>query len=92
VCSPNRILVESDINDVDKCSERTWDMLQIVAQVKGWNIEDKWVEEIEEGKWGAVRKLEENWKAFKRGNHVPFRTTRRRVAKEWDSDSSDEFE
>jgi hypothetical protein len=80
VCSPDRILVESDIDDIDKCSERTWQMLQIVAQIKGWHIEDKWMEEIEEGQWGAVRKLEENWKTFKRGNHIPFpRNSRRRV-------------
>jgi hypothetical protein len=44
-------------------------MLQIVAQIKGWHLEDKWAEEIEEGQWGAVRKLEENWNAFKRGKH-----------------------
>lgn len=66
ICSPDRILVESDFNDVDKCSERTWDMIQSIAAVKGWHIEEEWMDNLEETDWGAVRKLEENWCAFRR--------------------------
>lgn len=43
-------------------------MLTTVAEIKGWHVEDQWDEKIEENKWGAVRKLEENWKAFQRGD------------------------
>jgi len=65
-CSPGRILVESDFNEVDKCTERTWDMVQSVAAIKGWHTEEKWMDNLEECDWGVVRKLEENWFTFKR--------------------------
>lgn len=68
-CSPNRILVESDYNDVDECTENTWNMVLTVAEVKGWHVEDDWVDDLEEGKWGTVRRLEQNWKTFQEGNH-----------------------
>lgn len=44
-------------------------MVLIVAEVKGWQVEDKW-DVIEETEWGVVRRLEDNWKIFKRGCHV----------------------
>jgi len=86
-CSPQRILVESDFNDIDMCTERTWDMLRTIAEVKGWAVEDgEWDDDVDEPQWGAVRRLEENWKAFKRGNHViPIKTPK---TKEWDSEDS----
>jgi hypothetical protein len=65
-CSPGRILVESDFNDIDKCAERTWDIVQAIAAVKGWRVEEKWVDNLDESDWGAVRRLEENWFAFRR--------------------------
>jgi len=65
-CSPKRILVESDFDDINMCSDRTWDMLKIVAEVKGWYVEEEWIHDLEESKWGAVRKLEANWFVFKR--------------------------
>jgi len=64
-CESNRILVESDYYDVDMCAERTWDMLETVAEVKGWHVEEEWVNDLEESQWGVVHKLEENWFAFK---------------------------
>ncbi|KIM47473.1 hypothetical protein M413DRAFT_22133 [Hebeloma cylindrosporum] len=59
-CSPNRILVESDYHDITKCTSQTWDMIKIVAEVKGWPIETEWVDgdQLEEEKWGVVRRLE----------------------------------
>jgi Tat protein secretion system quality control protein TatD with DNase activity len=69
-CSPDRILVESDFNDVNKCTERTWDMIQSIAAVKGWHVEEEWIENLAESDWGAVRKLEENWFAFKRNRVI----------------------
>jgi len=69
-CSPSRILVESDYYDIHHCAERTWEMVLIVAEVKGWQVEDAWDDIVEETEWGAVRRLEDNWKIFKRGCHV----------------------
>jgi hypothetical protein len=44
-------------------------MIQTIAEVKGWTVEEDWVEELREEDWGVVQRLEENWKAFKAGNH-----------------------
>ena len=52
--------------------QRTWDMLRIVAEVKGWPVEKTW-EEVEESQWGVVRRLENNWRRFVQGNHVRAR-------------------
>lgn len=68
-CSSERLLVESDYNDVNMCMPKTWDMLQIVAEIKGWTLETDWQDALPEEDWGAVRKLEANWHAFKTGNH-----------------------
>jgi len=58
--------VESDIDNIDHCAERTWDMLRTIAEIKGWRVEDEWEDDLEESQWGAVRKLHENWKRFQR--------------------------
>lgn len=68
-CSPDRLLVESDYNNVDMCTERTWEMIKIVAEVKGWPLEEVWADDLDKSKWGAVRKLEENWFSFRRNHH-----------------------
>lgn len=70
-CSPNRILVESDYNDINMVTSQTWDMVKIIADVRGWPLETEWIDslEFEEKDWGAVRRLEENWNKFKAGNH-----------------------
>ncbi|TCD64062.1 hypothetical protein EIP91_004570 [Steccherinum ochraceum] len=72
-CSPTRILVESDFNDIRPCAMRTWDMLCTVAEVKGWSVEEQWDDEAPDDRetWGAVRRLEENWKRFEKGGHLP---------------------
>ncbi|KAJ4002267.1 hypothetical protein F5050DRAFT_1559054 [Lentinula boryana] len=70
VCDPLRILVESDYNDVDMCTEQTWDMVRTVADVKGWPIETEWNEDNDHSsERGTVRRLEENWLRFKAGHH-----------------------
>ncbi|KAL0576710.1 Cut9-interacting protein scn1 [Marasmius crinis-equi] len=87
-CTADRILVESDFNDVSMCTERTWEMLKIVADVKGWTLETEWSDDVDESDWGAVHKLERNWKAFQTGNHTPVGTRKKkREVKEWLSDS-----
>lgn len=70
-CSPTRLLTESDYNNVDMCTPQVLQILELMAEVKGWRIEDEWVEDLEEAEWGAVRRLAENWKTFKRGDHSP---------------------
>ncbi|PSR71090.1 hypothetical protein PHLCEN_2v13059 [Hermanssonia centrifuga] len=77
-CSPNRILVESDYNDAIHVTGQTWDMLQTIAEVKGWTVEESWVLEQDAAKWGAVRRLEENWKVFQAGRHQPQKRKDRR--------------
>ncbi|KAG1773005.1 hypothetical protein EDD22DRAFT_308366 [Suillus occidentalis] len=82
-CSPRRILVESDCHKIEDCAQRTWDMVLIVAEVKGWPVESSWEEVVDESQQGVVRHLENNWKEFVQGNHVGLnkiikRTTRER--------------
>ncbi|KAL4246331.1 Metallo-dependent Hydrolase/TatD-type [Abortiporus biennis] len=72
-CSPHRILVESDFHDVRYSTQQTWEMLRIIAEVHRWKIEDNWMyshdDADREDDWGAVRRLEENWKRFQQGGH-----------------------
>lgn len=67
-------------------------MIQIIAHVKGWDIETEWVGGLEEDKWGVVRRLEQNWLRFKQGHH-PMPKTRKNKRKEneyiYDSDNAD---
>lgn len=80
--SPSRLLVESDYNNIDKCTSQTLQILQFIAEVKGWAIEEEWNDELEESKWGAVRRLAENWKRFRDGDHpVPGGSKRARKKK-----------
>ncbi|KAJ7293052.1 TatD DNase family Scn1 [Mycena rebaudengoi] len=70
MCPSNRILVESDINDIEQTTERCVEMLKIVAEVKGWHVEDQeWSNDAdaEEANWGAIRRLEANWVLFRDG-------------------------
>ncbi|KAI4518018.1 hypothetical protein K525DRAFT_156170, partial [Schizophyllum commune Loenen D] len=36
---PSRILAESDWHDAGESGQRTWEMLNIIAKVKGWDVE-----------------------------------------------------
>ncbi|KAG2368799.1 hypothetical protein BDR07DRAFT_1468803 [Suillus spraguei] len=69
-CSSRRILVESDCYRIEDCVQRTWDMVLIVAEVKGWPVESSWEEVVDESQQGVVRHLENNWKEFVQGNHI----------------------
>lgn len=97
-CSPSRILVESDYHDINHCTQRTWEMVLTVAEVKGWYVEEKWhynENSGEEDTWGVVRRLEENWNAFKRGGHRSQDTTtkgRHRKQRMLESDSDESTE
>ena len=69
-CDTRRILAESDYHDVRGSTERTWEMIITIADVKGWHVEKEWNPDITEEHWGAIRRLEENWNAFSRGGHI----------------------
>ncbi|KAH7886043.1 hypothetical protein F5I97DRAFT_1195195 [Phlebopus sp. FC_14] len=68
-CSPRRILVESDYHPVEGCTARTWDILLTIAEIRGWPVESTWEDVPREEDWGAVRRLEKNWKEFCDGHH-----------------------
>ncbi|KAI0639945.1 hypothetical protein C8Q77DRAFT_1044388 [Trametes polyzona] len=94
-CAPDRILVESDLHDLRLAARYTWHMLCAVAAAKGWRVEDApWDadesdEAEKEEEWGAVRRLEENWRIFERGMHAERvgRKGRRRdrAIEEWEA-------
>ena len=89
---PDRILVESDFHDVRYSAPYTWDMLLAVAEVKGWRVEDAWDADAPEDQWGAVRRLEENWKAFERGGHKAYvkrKQRRDRAIEEWEANNEE---
>lgn len=70
-CSSDRILAESDYNDIDMVTSQTWDMVRLIADVRGWPLDNECVDDLllEEKNWGVVRRLESNWNKFKAGNH-----------------------
>ncbi|KAJ7675331.1 hypothetical protein B0H17DRAFT_1081002 [Mycena rosella] len=66
-CPSDRILIESDFNDINMCTERCIEMLNVVARAKGWHVEEEWLDDVAASDWGIVRRLEANWKAFRDG-------------------------
>ncbi len=63
-------------------------MLLTVARTKGWPVEEVWVNETDPAKWGAVRRLEENWRRFRAGDHpAPELSKKKKRVEEWISDS-----
>ena len=80
--SPTRLLIESDYYAMSELTPQTVKMLNTVSEIKGWTIEQEWIDDedvdgvstgpkISEREWGAVRRLEANWKAFLKGGHRP---------------------
>lgn len=95
-CSPDRLLVESDYNDVNMCTLQTWQMINVVANVRGWPIEtdDAWADERHlsqpEEEWGVIRRLERNWIRFKNGRHPPMQTRKQKKRRpDYNSEGSD---
>jgi len=59
---------------MSELASQTVQMLNTVSEIKGWPIEQEWIDDedtIPEKEWGAVRRLETNWKAFVKGGHRP---------------------
>ncbi|KAF8605421.1 Metallo-dependent hydrolase [Ceratobasidium sp. AG-I] len=75
-CDPTRLMVESDFPYLSDTTQRTWDVLCFIARERGWRVESDWdytEDEAEyDGKhdeaWGAVKRIEANWLAFKKGH------------------------
>jgi len=65
-CPDDRLLVESDFPHLEQCEQRTWDMLVLVARVKGWRLETEWEEVVPENGPGAARIMANNWQSFMR--------------------------
>lgn len=65
-CDDSRILVESDVDALEHCTARTWAMIKRIAEIKNWQVEDKWEGEGE----GIVHRLLQNWQAFERAGYV----------------------
>ncbi|CAK5280323.1 unnamed protein product [Mycena citricolor] len=64
-CDPRRLLIESDYPVIDGNLARCVEILDLVAETKGWTKETEWLDEVEESHWGVVRRLEANWNVFK---------------------------
>ena len=92
--SPKRLLVESDLYTMSELAPQTVQMLKTVSEIKGWPIEQEWIDGgIPENEWGAVRRLEANWKAFVKGGHRPEKKVLskfKRFQKDWVSDDEGE--
>lgn len=61
---------------MSELTPQTIKMLNTVSEIKGWPIEQEWIDDedldgVPESEWGAVRRLEANWKAFLKGGHRP---------------------
>jgi hypothetical protein len=68
-------------------------MLKIIAEIKGWSIEEDWDDDLPESEWGVVRKLEANWNAFVAAKHVrqtQISSRNRRFEQDWVSDDEQE--
>ena len=73
-------------------------MLRGIAAAKGWRVEDAWDDadaaaSAPEAAWGAVRRLEENWRLFERGGHRERggrkRRARDRAIEEWEEENEE---
>jgi len=85
---------------MSELTSQTVKMLNTVSEIKGWPIEQEWIDDedvddvnsgpkIPEGEWGAVRRLEANWKAFLKGGHRPEQKVPskfKRFQNDWASD------
>ena len=45
-------------------------MICLIADVRGWPVEKTWETNVPHESFGAVRRIEENWKAFCKGGHA----------------------
>lgn len=68
-------------------------MVRTIAEVRGWNVEERWEDQLDESQWGVVRRLEHNFQVFMKGGHKPkeYKRTTRQIREEiFDSCSDSE--
>ena len=102
-CNPSRLLVESDYHNVSESGPRTWEIMEVIARIRGWKVEQT-EEEIladspTEEAFGAIRRIQENWRLFEAGDHPGTPTkdsskTRKRnkfphEEEDWDDDDDE---
>ena len=92
-CRADRLLAESDYNDIKLVASQTWEILETISRIRGWPLETSWEseppEEIE--RWGTVRRLEANFAVFLNGGHKDVPPKRnRKLRKQLESYPSDE--
>ncbi|CAE6450203.1 unnamed protein product [Rhizoctonia solani] len=76
-CDPTRLMAESDFPYISDTTQRTWDMICLIARERGWRVEDEWdypeatdqVEGKHEETWGVVKRMESNWNTFRKGGN-----------------------
>jgi len=92
-CRADRLLAESDYNDIKFVTSRTWEILETISMIRGWPLETSWeidAPEEQEG-WGTVRRLEANFAVFLKGGHKDIPPKRnRKLRKQLESYPSDE--
>ncbi|KAF8681487.1 TatD related DNase [Rhizoctonia solani] len=86
-CDPTRLMVESDFPYISDTTQRTWDILCLIARERGWRVEGEWdypeTAPLADGNhvetWGAVKRIESNWHAFRGGGKglLPDKESRR---------------
>ena len=69
-CADDKILAESDYDNINMSTSQTWDIVKTIAKVKQLIIETTWQEKLEEER-GVVHRLKQNWERFREGNHAP---------------------
>ncbi|KAG8816406.1 hypothetical protein FRC19_000388, partial [Serendipita sp. 401] len=92
-CAEDRLLAESDYDNIQHSVSQTWKMVETIANLRGWEVETSWEEEAPPlEKWGVVRRLERNWLRFQAGNHPEIVHKSRRLRKQHQYYPSDESE
>lgn len=84
---------------MSELTPQTVKMLNTVSEIKGWPIEQEWIDDEDDGgntrpriperEWGAVRRLETNWRTFVKGGHRPEQKVPskfKRFQNDWESD------
>lgn len=93
-CLEDRLLAESDYNEIQHCTRQTWSIIETISDIRGWPLENTWDPIEPPAKdWGVVRRLERNWKRFLQGKHSPIPPHKsRRERKQQEHYPSDESE
>jgi len=92
-CRADRLLAESDYNDISFVTSQTWEILETISRIRGWPLETSWESDPpeEQEEWGTVRRLEANFAVFLKGGHKDVAPKRnRKLRKQLESYPDDE--